>query len=146
LASGETNVPVTSSKEEQEQRLNRLLHYLAALLGFGMVKSVSQAVGSGQLKEIYEDLIETDSSIGFALIDLSVRLDHLRPFPEDVLFDLYKRSRGNEYVRSLIRAFALEYMYLYPCKQSLIQKVCANLGIEQKKTHLVDPRYKLQNS
>jgi hypothetical protein len=146
LVGADTKVPATLTREEREQRLNKFLYYLAALLGFGMVKSVSQAVGSGQLKETYEDLIAADSSIGFSLIDLSVRLDHLRPFPEDLIFDLYKKSRGNEYVKSLIRAFALEYMYLYPCKQTLIQKVCANLDIEQKKTHLVDPRYKLQIS
>ncbi len=137
------NVLGPGTKEEREERLNRFLFSLVNFLGFGMIKSVSQAVGSGQLKEIYKDLIDSDTSIGFSLIDLSIRLDHLRPFPEDLLFDLYKKSRGNEYVRSLIRSFALEYMYLYPCKQSLVQKVCANLDIEQKKAHLLDPRYKL---
>ena len=143
LNQGEGKLLGSGTKEEREQRLNRFFVYIGTLLGFGTIKSVSQAVGSGQLKEIYKGLIEADTSIGFSLIDLSVRLDHLRPFPEELLFRLYKQSRGNEYVRSLIRAFALEYMYLYPCKQTVIQKVCTNLGIEQKKTHLIDPRYKL---
>jgi hypothetical protein len=143
LTEGQENVLGSGTKEEREARLNRFLFYLVTLLGFGMIKTVSQAVGSGQLKEIYKDLIETDTSVGFALIDLSVRLDHLRPFPEELLISLYKKSRGNEYVRSLIRAFAVEHMYLYPCKQSVIQKVCSNLDIEQKKARLLDPRYKL---
>jgi hypothetical protein len=143
LTQSQANVLGSGTNEERELRLNRFFFYLATLLGYGMIKSVSQAVGSGQLKEIYKDLIEADSSMGFSLIDLSLRVDHLRPFPEDLLFRLYRKSRGNEYVRSLIRAFALDYMYLYPCKQAFVQKVCANLDIEQKKTHLIDPRYKV---
>jgi hypothetical protein len=133
------------SGEERERRMNRLGFFLALLCGYGSIKSVTDAVGSAQLKETYREIVESDAQIGFTLIDLAVRLDHLRPFPEDQLFDAYKRIRGNLFGEALVRMLALQFMYLYPSKPSLIQRVCSRLGIDMKAnaTRFLDPKLKL---
>jgi hypothetical protein len=132
-------------EEERERRINRMGFFLTLMCGYGTVKIVSEAVGSAQLKETYREIIESDDQIGFRFIDLAVRLDHLRPFPEDQLFDAFKKVTGNPFGQVLVRMLALQFMYLYPTKPSLIQKICSRLGLDMKghNTKYLDPNLKL---
>ncbi len=135
------------SVEERERRINRLSLFIALLCGYGTIKSVSDSVGSTQLKETYREIVESDDQIGFTLIDLAVRLDHLRPFPEQQVFEAYRRMKGNSFGQVLIKTLALQFLYLYPSKPSLIQKVCSRLGLDMKgnATKFLDPKLKLTN-
>jgi hypothetical protein len=132
------------SKEEREKQISKFLFWIVSTVTFAIVKTVSQAVGSTQLRETYREVLESEGGMGVSLIDVSVRLDHLRPFPEDELFGLYKNARKNEFVRTLLRTLALEHLYLYPCKQNLIQTICSRMDISVKNPRFFDPRLKIE--
>jgi hypothetical protein len=87
---------------------------VAILWVFGIVKTLSQAVGMEELSETYLELLDEHADmLSVQIVDTSIQLDHFGAFPERILQSLHKRVRKNVIAFSAIRRLLLTHYYLY---------------------------------
>lgn len=104
----------------------------ALALCYAVIKTISHSVGSAYLRETYRELIEGESRAAFYLVDMSVKLDHFRPTPEDEIVSLHRRLKDNLFAQSLLKGMVTEHVYLFPVKYRTIQRLCSKLQIQVK--------------
>jgi hypothetical protein len=119
--------------EWSEERLTRevrsFLFNLLEGVAFAVVKQVSDSIGLERLALTFDEVLEQNESVSHRFIDLSVRLDYYRYFPEREMFALYRDIRDNPFAAQLLRHLAWYHFYIYPVSYRLQQSVCARLGI-----------------
>jgi len=128
--------------EKLKQRASDLLLFLAVGAALGMVKATSFSVGSEHLKETYKDLMEGNPTPEFALVDLAIKLDHSKPYPEREVARLSKQFSDNWFGMLILRIMVLEYMHMFPCDFPTIQRLCHEVGIPIKQAILLESRNK----
>jgi len=129
-------------EQKLKQRASDVSLFVALGTALGIVKGVSFSVGSDHLKETYKSLIEENPTPEFALIDLSIKLDHCRPAPEKETAKLGKQFSDNWFGLFLLRIMVLEYMHMFPCDIRTIQRLCHDVGIPLKQAMLIESRNK----
>lgn len=77
-----------------------------------------------------------------SLLDVAIKLDHFRPFPEKEIIVLNNRLSGNFFAASLLKQLVINYMYLYPCDYKVRQRICDKLGITVEKTRMLEDKTK----
>jgi len=121
-----------------EERVSKLLSYLALVIAFGFIKRISQAVGSEHLKETFKDVIASDPSTAAELIDIAIKLDHHRVFPEAEADRLHKKLRARLVPVQLLRQLVFDHLYLFPVPARQRQSICAKLNIKENDPRLID--------
>jgi hypothetical protein len=119
-------------------KVPRLLFWLAEAVGFGMIKWVTQSIGSEKLEETFKDLRCEDQSVATALIDTSIKLDHINTYPLDDIKVLRKRLDSNLYSFSLLQLLVLYHMDLFYVPREIKQRMCQLVDIKFKE--LPNPR------
>lgn len=116
-------------------KVDVMYHSIGCYLAYVIVKRVSYAVGSEPLVETYKETLEhLGPKVSALLIDMSIRLDHLRPMPALAIMRLYgefgkdKRELG----QLLLRMLVIDYMHLFEVEYKTKQKLCKKLGVELK--------------
>lgn len=115
--------------KELAKATDTFLYSLIFGCSYGLIKRVSQAVGSQQLEETYKQITDPRSPVSIALIDLSIKLDHFRQFPIGEVDRLRGMVAKIPFAGSLLRCFVRDYFYLYPADYKMRQSVCAKLDI-----------------
>lgn len=121
---------------------DELLYSLIFGCSYGLIKRVSQAVGSDQLEETYSKIKDPRSPISIALIDLSIKLDHFRLFPATEVDAIAGMATKNTFATSLLRCLVRDHFYLYPVNYKIRQAVCQKLGITINDANMLTPRKK----
>jgi Calcineurin-like phosphoesterase len=125
------------------RRARQSLGAVAYLIAYGLIKRISNAVGSPDLTETYERLLSPDPSIALSLVDTSIRLDHFAGFPEAETAHLAERLETKLFAKSVLQHMVIQRFYLFPADYKLKQRVCAKLGIPYKPIQAMDPGRKL---
>lgn len=68
--------------EELAQQTDRLLYAMCLCGSYWIVKHISGAIGLEELAQTYKEVDIPEAPISKALINLSIKLDHFRSFPE----------------------------------------------------------------
>lgn len=121
-----------SDPRELAEATDRVVFSLATALGVGMVRRVSQATGSAYLGETYADVVKLVPSTAIRVIDVAIKLDHQRGFPEKDVLALAEEVRENGLAFTALRLLVRDHFYLFPVDYTLRQSVCAKLGIRQE--------------
>jgi hypothetical protein len=127
---------------------DRVLRTIVLGSAYWMIKTISQAVGSEQLEETFEEIHDSRVPLSVKLIDLSIKLDHFRCFPVGEIDNLKAITTNEvravnplsltrekqlvpkkEFAFYLLQCLVRDHLYLYPVSQSVRQSVCAKLGI-----------------
>ena len=113
--------------------------WVARRAAFGLIKRVSYSVGLEILSETYKRVLEASNhNMSVRLIDLSVKLDHFRGFPEDDIDELWEASRKNYFLRTVIRDMVAHFIYLFGLEDyKTLQSIGAKLDIK-----VTDPRFR----
>ena len=96
------------------------------------IKHISNSVGLEDLALTFADIQEKNKdSVAYQVIDLSIKLDHYRHFPQKEALEVFgMQERNKNYVASyLVRHLVWYHFYLYPTKYDVRQRVCTKLGI-----------------
>jgi hypothetical protein len=97
--------PIVSS-EELVRSADEAILWLTPRCAFAVMKRISYSVGLEILAETYKRLRESaEVPVAFGLIDLAVKLDHFKAFPQDEVEENWTEARKNYYLQMLIRAF-----------------------------------------
>ncbi|MGQ0761645.1 MAG: hypothetical protein ACT4OT_06460 [Acidobacteriota bacterium] len=96
----------------------------------GVIKKVSREVGLEKLSKTYSEVLkQSGDKKAVALIDLSIKLDHFRAFPEVETAKLAEILRKNAYASTILRDMVANHFYLFPRELRLVQRVSKPLGI-----------------
>lgn len=130
------------SDERLTNRVENFVFYLTEGLAFVAVKHVSDSVGLETPSTTFKELLGEGDMISYRFIDLSMRLDYYRGFPEREVYQLAKDTWKNPFSAHFLRHLVWYYFYIYSAKYDLRQSVCAKLGIKLLPAAVHDQRVK----
>ncbi len=124
-------------EEDRERVAKEFLFFITEMLCFVMMKRVSIAVGSEKLIPTYDDVRRVYDNRATEFIQMLIRLDHCKTFPEKKVKELKEKSVKNIFAETLLRLMVADHFYLFPRPQQVRQRVCALLGMKQSPKMLV---------
>lgn len=122
----------SQGRSELTGKVDRICFVISMIITYAVIKSISFSVGSEELRETFKDVLAETQTPTFAIVNLSIKLDHYRSSPEGDVLKLKKRFRSNPFAMSLLQVLALEYMYLHKCTRETVQNLCDVLEITLK--------------
>lgn len=119
--------------EDELEKKERQFYFLISLFVSGaIIKMISYSVGSDQLRETYRELMNEQQKPAFSLVDLAIKLDHIRPIPQWEIFELNKRMSGNSLALTTLKLLVIEYLSLHRTDYKTRQRICSKLNIPIK--------------
>jgi ABC-type oligopeptide transport system ATPase subunit len=135
---------------ELEEEVNLQVFVLTQIIAYGIIKKISQSVGSGKLAEIYKQILKDSGpkpyGVSIALIDACITLDHYSSIPIRKIVELCSTVRKNIFSYTTLRLMVVEYMYMFPISHSARQSLCSSLGISVKNPKFFDDTLKKKRS
>jgi len=97
---------------------------------FGIIKRISQAVGSPQLELSYDRLVDDAAKPSHAvrLLDASVRLDIAKINAKRIV-DVHKGIRDSVFAERVLKHLVIHYFRLFHTEVSTRQALCEQLEI-----------------
>lgn len=120
--------------QELLERVRARMLSVAHNTAYNMLKRISSAVGSEELKEIYDRVLLGAKPSSYVLVDHCIKLDHFRHPPFDDAMKTYSLMESNPFSANLLRSMVIHHLLLYPSRQQRRQQVCAAFDIKFKKT------------
>lgn len=130
----------TGDDEAKDRKAKRIITGLIELISVAIIKKISGSVGSESLSQTYEELLGKHTTLAVQLIDLSVKLDHFRAFPNDEFVALSEANENALFPTLILRSLALNHFYRFPVQREMKQRVCGKLGIEIKTVNLLEQK------
>lgn len=128
------------SNEEIQGQVQRLFFGLLQLVAFSVFKHICDSVGTEKVSQTFSEVAEAGGNPSINVIDLCIRLDHYRQFPETQISELAKRFAGNVFPMSLIRYVVWHHLYMFPVDYRQRQFACEKLDIAmEQQTRLLAP-------
>ena len=116
-------------QEDREEMANFVLYRLTEFIGLGMIKRISQSIGSEYLAETFAEVTDDRVPNAISMVDLSIKLDHFTQFPRREIVKVYNELHDNRFVSSIIRQMVAQHLYLFPVPRTVRQSVCDQLKI-----------------
>ena len=113
------------TSDKKDEYIDNVVILFAQLGIFGVLKKVSDALGTEELRHTYDQVRSElgETQIATRLIDLSIRLDHFGMLPEADILDLEKRLRGNRTAWTVLGMLVHQHMSLFPTHWKTRQKL-----------------------
>jgi len=120
------------------QNLAALVH----MVGSGLIKRTSLAVGSDELGQVYREIVAEHPTLSYQAIDLSIRLDVDDRLPHRHVKQMMDDIERNEFAKSIVRYLVMRRLSLRPGRRDAMQKLCDSVGIEYRRVQrsLARPR------
>lgn len=132
---------------KDETRLSRsvdkMFFVLMVVIVYGMIKRISNTIGTVHLKETYEEILKNNSAIPIKLIDTLIRLDHFAPFPEDKINELNELVKNNLLCSTVERKMVADHFDMIRENYKLRQRVCDKLGIQFNDERVIGSKHKM---
>lgn len=112
-----------------QRKTDSFCFWLGLAIGSSVIKLISYSVGSDQLRETYRELMAETTEQAFSLVDISIKLDHIRPIPHLEIIELSKRLNDNLFALTILKGFVLEHVYLNPINYRIKHKILDKLDI-----------------
>lgn len=143
---------VMSSIREQHPRLldaevadraRRTVVDLAEMVGVGIVRLVTAAVGSPELSQTYRRVLAQDNTPAVRLIDTSINLHHSGVFQEDLVLRVARDLRSEPFASTILSYLMVGYFHVFPVKGPVKQQICSALGIKYTALYGANPTRRL---
>jgi predicted MPP superfamily phosphohydrolase len=125
---------------EAKRHVFLVTHWWAIL----MLKRLSHSAGSAELKKTYTELFDSTDVTSTRLIDLSIKLDHFRQFPQEEVLALSKDIKDNYFTASVLRRVIASHFYMTYVDPGIRDRICDRLNIPILTGKLLDQRTKKQ--
>lgn len=127
-----------NTKEGIENRARKILFELSCTMAYGIIKKVSESVGTKDLYKTYKKITENHNFTSVKLIEISIKLDKSRTIPFSEIKNLKEDSEKNIMALSLLQNFVLEHLYMYDTNYSDKDRICNLLDISMEKQRAID--------
>lgn len=108
--------------------------FITELMCLATFRRISSAVGSEKLIRTYEDLERSYNNRATRFVQLSLRLDHCKRFPEKRVTELWKEVKDDIFGITLLRMIIAEHFHFFPRPFQTRQRVCEMIGISYQGT------------
>lgn len=125
-------------EKERVKVAKEFLFFVTEMMCLATLHRISYAVGSESLGPTYQDVEDTYNNRATRFVQLSLRLDHFRGFPEKRALELLKEVKDDVFGLTLLRILVAEHFYLFPRPYRTRQSICQKLGISYQRT--LEPR------
>jgi len=129
-------------QEKREDVARKVIFDIVGMITFGVIKKISSATGSENVKELSARVLGKDPSDAYRLIDISMKLDFPGNLPFDEIDGLVKRFKGNVFATRLLQSLVLAHLYMFETSDIDKQRLAASLGLEMKVQRGIDVRSK----
>ena len=129
---------VDSLLTEAKRHVFLITHWWAILI----IKRLSNSAGSADLHKTYAELLENNPATSTRIVDLSIKLDHFRSFPEEEALSLADEVKDNYFSLSVLRRLIANHFYMTHADTRVRNSVCAKLEIPISSGKVLDQRRK----
>lgn len=126
------------SKEDVDKASRNFLFGLCAMSTYGIIKTVSNAIGFEKLSGTFEDIQSMHDYNSVKLIDSSIKLDYNKSFPWDEIKKLKPETDKNYLASIVLKNLVINYMYVFNTEESDKQKLCKLLDIKMEQLRIID--------
>jgi len=122
-----------SNRDEMTKLVKQFIFMFSEITTFGIIKRISQAVGSPKLELSYDRLIDpaNNPSNAVRLLDASVRLDIAKINAKDIT-SLRDEIRDSVFADRILKHLVIHYFRLFHTDVSVRQTICEKLDIPVK--------------
>jgi hypothetical protein len=107
-----------------------------------IVKRLSNSAGSAELHKTYADLLAINPATSTRIVDLSIKLDHFRAFPETEALALAEQVKDNYFSLSVVQRLIATHFYMNHVDMRIRDRICARLRIPVSSGKVLDQRRK----
>lgn len=126
-----------TKEEEKEKVARKFVFNLSTIVSFHFIKKISNSIGTYNLLETYAKVLNNNPAVAVKLIDISIKLDHLRSLPyidiKNLQDEIYK---NNKMSYSLLKALVINHLYKFKTDHRELQRICdlLNIPIKQQRS------------
>ena len=124
---------------EVDNRARENLTGLVHILSYGLIKRVARAVGSHDLFNTYEKLLEESRTPAFSLINSALKLDNSNEFPYVLITGLASDFQQCPLPLSVLRHLVAAHFHLFPVDFKTKQRISSSIGIGYPTLHRASP-------
>lgn len=132
-----------ASPHEVSERARATVIGLARATSFGVFSRISMFVGSPDLGPTYAEMVRTNRSVPYRLIDLGISLDHFGDFPEQKVKEIVRDIEKHSLAFWAVQDMALHYFHVFPVRYRTKQRICALLDIVYRSVQSADQTRRL---
>lgn len=124
--------------ENKTEKISReLAFHIYSLIFYSIIKRISECIGSANLYEIHNDVLNRINTIAMKLVDTSIVLDSFGISPIDNLRERKKDTEGNLLSFVILRYLGLYYLYMFPVGFKDKQTICSLLNVSLKNQRML---------
>ncbi|HEU5141282.1 MAG TPA: metallophosphoesterase [Bacillales bacterium] len=122
-------------RKDIENLSKRLIFGLCCGVSFQFIKKISSAVGTKNLEGPLNKILKKHDTIAVELIDISIKLDHVKKLPYNDIKSLKEVTKESKNVMSysLLRQLVIDHLYMFEVGYQDKQKICNTLDISMEK-------------
>lgn len=124
-------------EDKRKQFARRIAAAFLQTLSFAFFAKAGQSVSADSLVEDIHEVVESNGTLSFRLIELFVRLDSPKPLPRSMLLDLYTRTRDDLMPSRLLRLMVLNRLYMFRTTERDMQWLNAELNLDIEVQHSI---------
>lgn len=128
---------------EVSDRARESLTGLVHVLAFGLIKRVARAVGSRDLFNTYERLLEESRTPAFTLINSALNLDNSNTFPDTLIRSVANEFQDAPLPLTVLRHLVVAHFHLFPVRFKTKQSICSAIGIKYSTLQRANPRARM---
>ena len=133
----------SATNEQTAKRAQQVILALSRLASFGVIKRISQAVGSPDLNRTYSRILEATPSAANKLINAALALEHAGDFPERLVVNLADEFSKNYLAHWILQAVVLDNFAVFPIAPHVKQRMCDKLSVQYKPSKFFDQTRRL---
>ena len=128
-----------AAKNKAVQSIFGMVHNNA----YGAIRRISNAIGSPLLTQVYDRLLEKDSSPATRLIHTVLYFDNTPSFPLPVLMSAYEQVKDNPLGLAILKSFTFDQFYTFDIPAKIKQTACSTLNVRYSPLVGGNPNVKL---
>lgn len=124
----------SSQKEEAKRGAEVALANLCLINSFGVIKRISNAIGSRELDRTYRRVFEAAPDVpSWKLVEISLKLDHTGDFPDTKVKRLHDAFHGSDdFAQRLLRKLVARHFRLFEVGYRIRQSISDHMKISLK--------------
>lgn len=125
-----------NSEAEKMNLSSKITFQFATMISLGFLAKISSSVASKDLRNITEEVYNSDPTIAKSLINIAIDLDFSNGLNINKIVSLHEKIKDNNLCLMLLRLFVTRHLYKFNVEHSKRQRICTklNIGIEQQRS------------